>query len=283
MFAVIMAGGRGTRFWPRSRKRRPKQLLNIIGEKTILEQTVDRIRPLCDWDRILIVTEAEQAPLVRELLPGLPADQLLVEPLGKNTAPCVGLAALFVAERDPAEAMVILPADHHIADIQDFQATLQRRRSSGPRGRCAGHAGDPPHLPGNRLRLYRTRGADEDPAALAASGGSRPFTKNRTVKKAETMLAAGRFLLEQRDVYLDRGHDLKQIARWTPALYRELQGLKNPWSHPGWEKALREAYERMDDISIDYAVMEKADNVRMIEGRFGWNDVGSWEAVLSIV
>ena len=154
MFAVIMAGGRGTRFWPRSRKRRPKQLLDYLGEKTILEQTVDRILPLCGWERIVVVTEVEQAPLIKKVLPQLPDDQLLIEPLGKNTAPCIGLAALFLAEGDPEAAMVVLPADHHIADVRDFQNTLSAAVQAAQEGERAHYSRHPPYFPGNGIRLY---------------------------------------------------------------------------------------------------------------------------------
>jgi mannose-1-phosphate guanylyltransferase len=281
MVAVIMAGGRGTRFWPRSRKRRPKQLLNIIGEKTILEQTVDRIRPFCGWDRILIVTEGEQALLIRELFPELPVEQLLVEPLGKNTAPCIGLAALFVAARDPKEAMVILPADHHIADIVDFQATLRAAVQAAREGEVLITIGIPPAFPetgygyieqGERVKAGGPRGVWEVKA----------FHEKPDRKKAETMLAAGRFYWNSGMFIWTAATIMQQFARWTPALYRELLALKERLGRPGWEQALLEAYERMEDISIDYAVMEKADNVRMLEGRFGWNDVGSWEAVYQL-
>ena len=281
MVAVIMAGGRGTRFWPRSRKRRPKQLLNIIGEKTILEQTVERIRSLCDWDRILIVTEGEQAPLIRELFPKLPVDQLLVEPLGKNTAPCIGLAALFVAERDPEEAMVILPADHHIADIEDFQATLLAAVQAAREGEVLITLGIPPTFPETGYG-YIEQGAPAKSGCPRGVWEVKAFHEKPDRKKAETMLAAGRFYWNSGMFIWTAATILKQFARWTPALYQELLGLKNQSGHPGWEKALQEAYERMEDISIDYAVMEKADNVRMLEGRFGWNDVGSWEAVYQL-
>jgi mannose-1-phosphate guanylyltransferase len=281
MVAVIMAGGRGTRFWPRSRKHRPKQLLNILGEKTILEQTVDRIRPLCDWDRILIVTEAEQAPLIRELFPHLPADHLLVEPLGRNTAPCIGLAALFMVERDPQEAMVLLPADHHIIDIGDFQATLSAAVQAAQEGEVLITLGIPPTFPETGYG-YIEQGEPVKSGCPRGVWGVKAFHEKPDRKRAETMLAAGRFYWNSGMFVWTAATIMKQFARWTPALYQELLGLIKRSGDPGWEKALREAYERMEDISIDYAVMEKADNVRMLEGRFGWNDVGSWEAVYQL-
>src|SRR4030043_1147605 len=109
LFFVIMAGGRGTRFWPRSRTKRPKQLLGIVGPKTILEQTIDRLLPFTDWEHIFVVTEISQAEAIKDLLPELPKNRLIVEPLGRNTAPCIGLAALILGSIDPAAARVVPP------------------------------------------------------------------------------------------------------------------------------------------------------------------------------
>jgi mannose-1-phosphate guanylyltransferase len=281
MFAVIMAGGRGTRFWPRSRKRRPKQLLPILGEKTILEQTVDRILPLCGWERLVVVAEVEQAPLIKKVLPKLPDGQLLIEPLGKNTAPCIGLAALFLAEGDPEAAMVVLPADHHIADVRDFQDTLRAAVQAAQEGERLITLGIPPTFPETGYG-YIEKG---DPVSQI---GPRPvwavkaFHEKPDRKKAEAMLSSGRFYWNSGMFIWTTATILNQLARFTPALYQELLALKKRRHRPGWKKALKEAYERMEDISIDYAVMEKADNVLMLEGDFGWNDVGTWEAVYQL-
>jgi mannose-1-phosphate guanylyltransferase len=281
MFAVIMAGGRGTRFWPRSRKRRPKQLLTILGEKTILEQTVDRILPLCGWERLLVVTEVEQAPLIRKILPKLPDDQLLIEPLGKNTAPCIGLAALFLAEGDPEAAMVVLPADHHIADVRDFQDTLCAAVQAAQEGERLITLGIPPTFPETGYG-YIEKGDPATEVGPRRVWAVKAFHEKPDRKKAESMLSSGRFYWNSGMFIWTAAAILNQLDRFTPALYQELLELKKRRHRPGWKKALKEAYERMEDISIDYAVMEKADNVLMLEGNFGWNDVGTWEAVYQL-
>ena len=125
MYAVIMAGGRGTRFWPRSRGAMPKQLLDITGDSTMLQQTVERIVPLVPMGNILIVTGAEQAALVRKQLPDVPADNIIVEPVGRNTAPCICLAATKIYQQDPDAVMLVLPADHHIGNPSGFRTCLK--------------------------------------------------------------------------------------------------------------------------------------------------------------
>jgi mannose-1-phosphate guanylyltransferase len=281
MYAVIMAGGRGTRFWPRSRKKRPKQLLNIIGEKTILEQTVDRIRPLCPWERIYIVTEKDQAPLIRELLPDLPEDQLLVEPLGKNTAPCIGLAARLLAKRDPEAVMAILPADHYIAREPEFRHVLAKAAEAARSGDYLITLGITPTFPETGYG-YIEKGPARKVLPDRPVWAVQAFHEKPDRAKAEAMLASGGFFWNSGMFIWTAAAILKKLAQYTPELYRELAGLPPTVRHPEWESALLPAYERMEDISIDYAVMEKADNVLMLEGDFGWNDVGSWEAVYQL-
>jgi mannose-1-phosphate guanylyltransferase len=281
MFAVIMAGGRGTRFWPRSRKRRPKQLLPILGEKSILEQTVERILPLCGWERLVVVAEVEQAPLIKKVLPKLPDDQLLIEPLGKNTAPCIGLAALFLAEGDPEAAMVVLPADHHITDVRDFQNTLRAAVQAAQEGERLITLGIPPTFPETGYG-YIEKGDPVSEIGSRTVWAVKAFHEKPDRKKAESMLSSGRFYWNSGMFIWTTATILNQLARFTPALYQELLELKKRRHRPGWKKALKEAYERMENISIDYAVMEKADNVLMLKGDFGWNDVGTWEAVYQL-
>lgn len=124
MYAVIMAGGRGTRFWPRSREKKPKHLLDIISEKTIIQETIDRIKPLITPDNILVVTGKKHARALIKQLPEIPLNNIIIEPEGKNTAACIGLAALHIQKRIPDEIMVVLPSDHAIADEQEFSAVI---------------------------------------------------------------------------------------------------------------------------------------------------------------
>ncbi|MEW6185084.1 MAG: sugar phosphate nucleotidyltransferase [Thermodesulfobacteriota bacterium] len=281
LYFIIMAGGRGTRFWPRSRTRRPKQLLNIIGSKTILEQTIDRLLPLTDWDHIFVVTEITQADAVREVLPDLPSSRLIIEPLGRNTAPCIGLAALILEQIDPEAVMAVLPADHFIARVPEFQKTLLAAARTAAGGGHLITLGIHPTAPetgygylerGEKIKgnegevVYRVKAFHEKP--------DRP--------RAETMLKSGRYFWNSGMFIWKVSSILHEMAGLTPNLFGELLRLKNYFGTTGWEEALFKGYQIMDNISIDYAVMEKADNVLMLTGDFGWNDVGSWEAVYQL-
>ena len=281
VYTVIMAGGRGTRFWPRSRTRRPKQLLDIIGPKTILEQTIDRVLPLTDWDHILVVTEISQAEAIRKLLPDLRDRHLLVEPLGKNTAPCIGLAAMILSKWEPQASMAVLPADHYISRPEEFLKTLTAALQVSREGDYLITLGIKPTAPetgygyleqGEKIRELQGREVRQVKA----------FHEKPNREKALAMLKAGTFFWNSGMFIWSVASVLKKMAQFTPDLYRELADLEKAFNRPVWDRALRAAYERMENISIDYALMERADNVVMLEGDFGWNDVGSWEAVYQL-
>ena len=281
LFFVIMAGGRGTRFWPRSRTKRPKQLLDIVGPKTILEQTIDRLLPFTDWEHIFVVTEISQAEAIKDLLPELPKNRLIVEPLGRNTAPCIGLAALILESIDPAAAMVVLPADHYIVQVPLFQETLLAAAQTSQIGDYLITLGITPNFPetgygyleqGKKVTEIKGHGVWEVKA----------FHEKPDRPKAEAMLKTGRFFWNSGMFVWTVSAILDQMSRLTPAMYEELMKLKKFLGSPGWEEALRVGYEAMENISIDYAVMERADKVLMLAGDFGWNDVGSWEAVYQL-
>jgi len=280
-YFVIMAGGRGTRFWPRSRTKRPKQLLDIVGSKSILEQTIDRLLPLTDWEHIFVVTEISQVVPVRELLPNLPETRLIVEPLGRNTAPCIGLAALILERIDPAATMAVLPADHYISQIPAFQETLLAAFQTARAGDYLVTLGIRPTFPETGYG-YLEKGKK----VLKINGQEvwevKAFHEKPDRPKAEAMLKTGRFFWNSGMFIWTVSAILKQMARLTPAMYGELTKLKKFFEAPGWEEALRAGYEAMENVSIDYAVMEKADQVLMLAGDFGWNDVGSWDAVYQL-
>jgi mannose-1-phosphate guanylyltransferase len=281
LFFVIMAGGRGTRFWPRSRIRRPKQLLNIIGSTTILEQTVDRILPLTDWRHILVVTEQTQAEAVRNVLPLLPPQGLVVEPLGRNTAPCIGLAALILERIDPQAVMIVLPADHFIAQVPRFQETLLAAAETARSGEYLVTLGINPTGPETGYG-YLERGEKVQEVSGQEVWRVQAFHEKPDRARAEAMVNSGRYFWNSGMFIWKAATILRQMARLTPAMFSELEKLRGYLGTADWEKALADRYPAMENISIDYAVMEKADNVLMLAGDFGWNDVGSWEAVYQL-
>jgi mannose-1-phosphate guanylyltransferase len=278
LYFVIMAGGRGTRFWPRSRSKRPKQLLDIVGRKTILEQTIDRILPLTDWDHIFVVTEIPQAEATQAILPDLPESRLIVEPLGRNTAPCIGLMAVILEQIDPAAIMAVLPADHYIQDVPSFQETLSAAVQAARGGDYLITLGISPNFPETGYG-YLEQGAQLKDIKGHPVWEVKAFHEKPDRSKAETMIKAGNYLWNSGIFVWTVSAILNDFSRFVPAMYDEVQKLKPFLNTPDWERALLAGYEAMENISIDYAVMEKADNVLMLRGDFGWNDVGTWEAV----
>jgi mannose-1-phosphate guanylyltransferase len=281
VYFVIMAGGRGTRFWPRSRTRKPKQLLDIVGPRTMLEETVDRILPLSDWDHIVVVTEVSQAGAIRKLLPCLKESHLLVEPLGKNTAPCIGLAALMVSRWEASASMAVLPADHFISNREEFQETIRAALEVSRRGDFLITLGIKPRAPETGYG-YLEQGEQIPGPVGTVVWEVKAFHEKPDRSRAEAMLQSGRFFWNSGMFVWSATAVLKKMARWTPGLYREIMALEKHVGRPDWDEALKEGYERMENISIDYALMERSDQVVMLEADFGWNDVGSWEAVYQL-
>ena len=275
-FAVVMAGGTGTRFWPRSRRRMPKQLLRITGPRTLLQETVHRLRGLIPPAQILVVTHRDHAAEVRRQLPQVPAANVLVEPVGRNTAPCLALAALAIAERAPTATFVSLPADHTIADPARFRATLVEAFGWAARARAPVTLGIVPTGPetgygyirvGERLggHACRVRAFVEKPPLAQA---------RRFVDSGDYLWNSGMFVWRV-DVLL------ALVDEHLPALG---DALRPAMRHSGRRRtaAITRAYRRLTPISIDYGIMERAKNVIVVRADFGWSDVGSWAAVADV-
>ena len=278
LFAVIMAGGRGTRFWPRSRGAMPKQLLDITGDSTMLQQTVARIAPLVPTGNILIVTGAEQAALVRKQLPDVPAGNIIVEPVGRNTAPCICLAATKIYQQDPDAVMLVLPADHHIGNPDGFRACL-KAAADAARETCAlvtiGIAPIQPETGYGYIQYDKSR---------CVSGAYRVarFYEKPDRERALRYLAQGNFLWNSGMFIWKASVILDAVKKHLPAMHDLLFPLKDIWGTPSITAAIAEAYGKVQAISIDYGVMEKADEVYTLVGDFGWNDIGSWSAIYDI-
>ena len=216
MFAVIMAGGKGARFWPRSREKMPKHLLDILGERTIIRETVDRIRPLVPAERTLIVTgRSHAAELIRQL-PEIPPENILIEPVGRNTAPCIGLAALHILKRVPDEVMLVLPSDHRIGDEAAFREVLQAAADAALQGDPLVTIGIRPTGPETGYGYIEQGERYSDNTALDADLPG-PLHPGKTAPGTGGALpGAGRILLEQRDVRLE-GLDDHQSDRVAPS------------------------------------------------------------------
>lgn len=281
MFAVIMAGGKGSRFWPRSREKMPKHLLDIQGERTIIRETVDRIRPLVPPERTLIVTgRSHAAELIRQL-PEVPAENILIEPVGRNTAPCIGLAALHIQTRVPDAVMLVLPSDHRIADESTFRKILGEAarmaaekdllvtigiRPTGPEtGYGYLEQGDP-YPSGGQEEIHRVRSIREKPP----------------VEQAREFLHRGCFLWNSGMFVWRTSTILKAIKQFLPELHRGLLQIRQAIGTEREEEIVGEVYSAQKPISIDYGVMEKAQNVLVVSADFGWSDLGCWDALWEV-
>lgn len=272
--AVILAGGKGTRFWPRSRVRRPKQLLPIVSERTMVQETLERLKPLIPPRRVWVVTGADHADELREQLPSIPPEQIIVEPVGRNTAPAIGLAAHGIARRRPDALMVVLPADHHVRFADRFRETIERAISVAESGKLLVTIGIEPNAPETGYG-YIERG---EPLGEGVHRVAR-FTEKPDRARAEAFLASGRYLWNG-GIFIWRVKTIREaLARHLPEVESHLDAIAVAWGDP---EVLADRYERIEDGSIDYGVLEKADNVAVVAGDFGWDDIGSWTALLRL-
>lgn len=269
-YAVIMAGGSGTRFWPLSRAARPKQLLPLSGEVSLLRATRDRIANLVSPEHTLVVTSEALAPAIRAELPELPAQNVLAEPVGRNTAPCVGWAASVVARSDPGAVLAVLPADHHIGEPAVFERVLQRAIE-------AAREGDMVTVGIRPTRAETGYGYVELGEELAPGvQRARRFVEKPDELRARQFLASGRFLWNSGMFFFRADELLGMVRTHLPGLGDTLRQYDEA-AVRGEETALIQAtYAGLPDISIDHGVMEKAARVAVVPGDFGWSDVGSW-------
>jgi mannose-1-phosphate guanylyltransferase len=279
-YGLILAGGRGTRFWPRSRKRSAKQVLNVVGERSLIQATVDRLAPVIPPERIWILTNHHLRDAIVAQLPGVPKSQVLAEPAQRNTAPAIGLAAHILRSVDPDAVMGVFPADHVVARPAVYRSVVR----AAFRGAAAGHL----MVVGIRPRWAETGyGYIEFPRGVEA-GTAEPipvkrFREKPALGQARRYVAAGNFYWNSGMFFWRAGELLDQLRQHLPKTATVLASLPRFGSRQ-FTARLAQAFPLCDNISIDYAVMEKAGNVHGIAAAdFGWNDVGSWNAVYELL
>lgn len=277
LYAVILAGGSGERFWPLSRKSRPKQLLSLFSTETLLEATLRRLDGLVPPERILILTNADQEAGVRALAPHLPEGNIVAEPAKRDTAAAIALGAAWVSLRSPHGAMMVLPADHLIQDTAGFQRTLRVAASAAESTGELVTIGIPPTwaCPGfGYIEMgdsVQVKGATTDPAVHAV----RRFREKPDTDLAESFLRQGTFRWNAGMFIWTIPAILSAFQRHAPVLAEFIHRLHNRGDLAG----VAELFPALPKLSIDYAVMEKAERVLMVEAAFDWDDVGSWLAV----
>ncbi len=274
MRALILAGGAGTRFWPLSRRATPKQLLDLEGEGSLLRATVDRLAPLVPIESVWVCTTAELAGKVREALPEVDAGRILAEPEGRNTAPAIGWSVQTMAAAAGDGVVAVLPSDHRMADAAAFRRTLEAARGAAEAGDRVIALGVPPTRPETGYGYLELGEALDEASGLRRVAR---FTEKPHEDDARAFVASGRYLWNA-GIFIFRGSTLlAHLARFEPEIGR---GLRRIAEDPA---ALADAYSRLPAISIDYAVMERLEEIAALPLDCGWSDLGSWEALAEVL
>ncbi len=280
-YPVILAGGRGTRFWPLSRKRRAKQLLALAGKRTMIQQTVSRLLPLASASRFWMITNGDLEREIRRQLPALNRRQIIAEPIGRNTAPAIGLAAFILLRLDPNAVIGLFPSDHVIADQKEYQRLLQQAVQIAATGENIVVLGIPPTHPETGYG-YIEAGSSLKPGLFSV----RRFTEKPNAALAVEFLAAGNYFWNS-GMFLWSAHTLAGALReHLPQTASLLERIAAEFGTPRFAGTLRRLYPRCANISIDYAVLEprsakgeQASGIYCLPAECGWNDLGSWSAL----
>lgn len=283
MYAAIMAGGRGTRFWPLSRSDRPKQILPILGPRTMIQMTVDRTGEIIPPDKVLVITGARMGARVREQLPHIPAENIVEEPFGRGTAAAVGLAAKIVEQREPGSAMVVLPSDHLITGERFFRAQVEAAGQAVKSLDLLVTFGIRPTRPDTGYGYIETLNE-----VLGEENGFRFHRVARFHEKPD--LETAQEYIQSEDFYWNSGifvfssrFILEKIESLIPELGRALAMLEGSPGHGGFEESLAGLYSGLPHKSIDHGVMEHSPEVATLPADFGWSDLGSWESLYEVL
>lgn len=277
--AVIMAGGIGARFWPRSRKAQPKQFLNVFGEGTLIQNTVARLQGVVPPEQIYVVTNERYRGITADQLPALPQENILAEPFSRNTAPCILYAAMKIAEKDPDATMVVLPSDHVISNVRRLHEVINVAIEQAQENGALVTIGIEPTHPATGYGYVQFESSDmEDLRASRV----KTFAEKPDVATAERFLDSGDFLWNSGMFVWRTQTIIDAVARLMPDLHEAFQPLDAAINTPAEDKALRDSFSKCKSISIDYGVMERAEKVYVVPGNFGWSDVGDWRAVYDL-
>ncbi len=278
MYAVIIAGGTGERFWPLSRREKPKQFLPLMDSRSMLQLTVDRLKGIVRPDAIYVVSDIMYQELVEKQLPGLPRENLIYEYCGRDTAAAVGLAAVYIRRRDPQGVMLVLPADHYIADVEAFQGTARAAAERAASGEWVLTIGIKPSRPETGYG-YIQQGEPAGDIRGIKIYKTRAFHEKPDLETALTYLTQGIYLWNSGMFAWRIDLLLGLTARHLPQLYRGLELIADSIGSDREREVIKEVYENLPRISIDYGIMEKCSQVLVIPADFGWDDVGSWTAL----
>jgi len=274
---VIMAGGKGERFWPRSIISKPKQFHKIVSERTMIQETFYRLYPDIYDNDIYIVAGEHLLSVIKEQLPEFQQQNLIIEPFGKNTAPAIGLAAVYIFKRAPEATMVVLTADHVIQPREDFLKAVETAVKVAEQGYLVTF-GIQPDRPATEYGYIQT-GARLEGEFEHEVYRVEMFKEKPTVSRAREFISSGNFLWNSGLFIFQVKTVLEAIKDFIPTIYSGLMKIYESLDTPDEYKVKKQAFQEFKDISIDYAVMEKADNIVCVKPTFLWDDVGSWSAL----
>lgn len=279
LHAMIMAGGGGTRFWPRSRVSRPKQFLSVGGERSLLQGACDRIEAQAGVERTWILTSQAHIEETARQLPELSRNQIIGEPCGRDTAACIALGSALIARQDPEAVIVVTPADHVIEPTQEFRRTIhvaEQMAQENPQALVT--FGIVPTFPATGYG-YIQRGAELCTRQGVVVSRVRGFREKPNAETAERFVAAGEYFWNG-GIFVWRASTIMQaFAEFQPALAQAIERIAAAWGTPAQQQTFEREYQALPKISIDYAIMEKAREVLVIQAPFRWDDVGSWLAL----
>jgi mannose-1-phosphate guanylyltransferase len=276
-YAVIMAGGTGTRLWPLSRQDRPKQALNLIGKRSMLQHAIDRTMPVFGRERIIVVTRSAHLEALQAQAPELPRENFIVEPEGRGTAPAIGLASIHLRTRDPDSIMAVLTADHYIADIARFQSALIAARAIA----------EDNHLVTMGIKPASAStgfGYIKQGKSLGLADGYPVFSVDKFIEKPDLpsaikMMKSGLYSWNSGMFFWRVDRILKEFERQMPDFFTQLKQVETALGAPDYEQKLGHIWPKVAKQTIDYGIMENAENVAVIPVDIGWVDVGNWSSL----
>lgn len=274
-YGVIMAGGGGTRFWPLSREKTPKQLLNLTGNGLMINETIERMDEVIENDKIFIVSNQQQIELMEKSVSEvIKKEQILSEPARRNTAACIGYSAMEILKKHGDGIMCIFPSDHYIKDKKEFSRSLESAIDEAEKNDKLVTIGIKPTFPSTGYGYIKYNNQNHQSAKDVLE-----FIEKPNLKKAKEYIDNGEYVWNSGIFVWKASVILDNYRRFLPRVYKYLVEIGEAMNTPEEHKVIQEVYPQIPDISIDYGVMERSDEVKVITGDFGWNDIGSWDTL----
>lgn len=273
-----MAGGSGTRFWPRSRVVKPKQYLNIFGDESLLQDTIKRFSPVVSNDKIYIASARSQASVLESQTPEIPKTNLIYEPVGRNTLPCIGLAAMFADLENPESVMIVSPSDHLIKNTSLYCETLVAAVKLAENHQGIVTIGITPTYPATGYGYVQTESEIKENNTIRQFKVKR-FVEKPVEKVAQRYLDEGGFYWNSGLFIFKVSVFIEAMKMYSPSVYSGLRKIQEKIGTPDYEETLNSVYPTLENISVDFGIMEHAQNIYLVEGNFDWNDLGGWESV----